>query len=65
MDRKRRDKSGPIIRPGCKRKKMATGLKFKYQSLRCIILLFKNGNMLTLILILVILAVYHLSLPVK
>lgn len=42
MDRKCRDKSGPIIRPGCKRKKMATGIKFKYQSLRCITLLFKK-----------------------
>lgn len=45
MDRKCRDKSGLIIRPGCKRKKMATGvsgIRFKYQSLRCIILLFKK-----------------------
>lgn len=40
MDRKRRDKSDPITRPGCKRKKMVTGIK--YQSLRCIILLFKK-----------------------
>lgn len=42
MDTKRTDLSGPIIMPGCKTEKMATGIKFKDQSQRCIILLFKN-----------------------
>lgn len=42
MDRKCSDISGPIIMSGCKRKKMATGIKFEYHSQRCIILLFKN-----------------------
>jgi hypothetical protein len=42
MDTKRSELSGPIIMPGCKREKMATGIKFKCHSQRCIILLLKK-----------------------